>query len=177
MTCNPVALPAAEADFCAPEIDWGQVEYLYLGNDGEAAFSDWTTVTEWNTRLDNADVADSSKIRTLHVIGDKPATEKNKIDFSLGRSVYTDPKHTLNARTEEVGDLNYALVQFYEENQGQTVRIWWSDGKYLYGGNEGVQANITMEYIVPESKEELKYIQVTVTWEGLSPARTVNPIA
>ena len=128
-TCTPVPLPAVKADFCAPDLNFGQIDKIYLGNEGNP-FIDWTDLVEWNARLDNVDVADPTKVRFLHVIGDKPAPEKNKVDFSQGRSAYTTPKHTVNIKIDETHDDNYALIKFLEDNAGQTIPIWYQAGKY-----------------------------------------------
>lgn len=175
-TCNPVALPPVVADFCAPNVNFGEVDKVFLGNAGND-FADWTDLTEWNTRLDNVDIADATKIRTLHTIGSKPATEKNKIDFSQGRSLYTTPKHTLPIKIDETGDENYDLILWTEENAGQTVSLWYQAGKYLYGGNSGISANLTLDDIIPESDEELNTFDGVLSWEGKHPARTLNPMA
>lgn len=174
--CIPVALPVVKADFCAPNINFGEIDKVYLGNSGQP-FLDWSDLAEWNTRLDNDDVVDAAKIRTLHVIGDKPASEKTKIDFSQGRSVYTDPKHSINLRVDETGDENYALILWLEENAGQTVALWYQAGKYLYGGNMGVSATLTLDDIIPESDEELNTFNGVASWEGKHPLRILNPMA
>lgn len=176
MACNPVALPIVTADFCAPDINFGEVDKIFLGNPGNP-FTDWTDLAEWTARLDNADIVDAATIRTLHIIGDKPAPEKNKVDFSQGRSVYTDPKHTLNISIDETGDDNYALIQFLEDNAGQTLQMWYQAGKYLYGGNEGIAAVLTLDDIIPGSTEELNTFKGVASWEGSHPDRILNPMA
>ena len=113
----------------------------------------------------------------LHTVGDKPATEKNKIEFSQNRAVYTTPKHTLNISVDETNDENYALIQWLEENAGQTIAVWYQAGKYLYGGNEGVPALVTLDDIIPVSDEELNTFDGVVEWEGIHPDRVVNPMA
>lgn len=176
MDCTPVNLPVVKADFCAPNINFGEVDKIYLGNQGNP-FTDWTQLAEWTTRIDNDDAATVTAIKELHVIGDKPATEKNKVDFSQNRSVYTSPKHTLNIRIDETGDENYALLQWLETNAGQTVSLWYQAGKYLYGGNDGIPAILTLDDIIPESSEELNTFNGAATWEGNHPERIVNPMA
>ena len=174
--CTPVALPEIKADFCSPNLNFGEIDKIYLGNNGNP-FTDWSDLNEWNTRIDNADVADATKIRMLHVIGDKPATEKNKVDFSQGRSVYTEPVHTINIRIDETGDENYALIQWLEENAGQTVAMWYQAGKYIYGGNEGIPTTLTLDDIIPESDEELNTFSGSASFEGKHPDRILNPMA
>ena len=176
-TCTSVALPAVTADFCSPDINFGEIDKIYFTNDG-APLTDWNDLAEWNTRLDNADVTpDNDKIRFLHVIGDKPAPEKPVIEFSQGRKTYPDPDHTINIRVDETGADNYALLLFLEQNAGQQLRMWYQAGKYLYGGNEGILANLNLDDIIPESDEELNTFAGTITWEGGHPERIANPMA
>lgn len=174
--CTPVALPAVKADFCAPNLNFGEIDRVYLGNPGNP-FTDWSLLAEWDARLDNADIADATKIRMLHVIGDKPAGEKTKIDFSQGRSVYTEGKHSINIKVDETGDENYELIIWLEENAGQTVSLWYQAGKYIYGGNDGISASLTLDDIIPESDEELNTFNGAATWEGNHPERIPNPMA
>jgi len=175
-TCTPVNLPAVKADFCAPVIAFGEIDMIYLANAGNP-FTDWTDITEWNNRLDNVDVVDATKVRSLHVIGDKPAPERTKVEFSQGRSAYTAPKHTVNAKVDEVSDENYALAKFLEDNPGQNYLIWYSAGGYLFGGNAGIDASFVLDHIIPESKTELQTLTGKIEWEGGHPERQVNPLA
>ena len=175
-TCVPVNLPKVKADFCAPDLNFGQVTDIWLGYDTNP-FDDWTDLEEWTTRVDNATLADLTKIRHLHVIGDKPAAERTKIDFSQNRSTYTVPNHTVNVRVDETHDDNYALVQWLDAHAGQTIRVWYAAGKYIYGGNEGVPANLGLNDVIPESDEELNVFQGAITWQANHPDRILNPMA
>ena len=174
--CVPVQMPPVTADFCAPVIAFGEINKIYLGNQGNP-FTDWTDVAEWTARLDNADVAAADKIRTLHVIGDKPAPERTKVEFSQGRSVYTDPKHSINVRVDEVADLNYTFLKWLEDNTSQNLRVWYEAGGYLHGGPEGVSAAFILDHIIPESSEELQSFNGVISWEGSHPLRILSPIA
>lgn len=175
--CTTVDLPVVTADFCAPDINFGEVDKIYFTNDG-SPLTDWADLAEWNTRLDNADVtADNDKIRSLHVIGDKPRPEKSVVEFSQGRKAYPDPDHTINIRVDETGADNYGLLLFLEANAGSQLRVWYQAGKYLYGGNTGILANLNMDDVIPESDAELNTFVGEVTWEGPHPTRIANPMA
>lgn len=174
--CAPVNLPKVKADFCAPDLNFGRIDKIYLGYDGHP-FVDWEDLEEWTTRIDNTTLADLTLIRELHVIGDKPAAEKTKVDFSLGRATYTTPNHTVNIRVDETHEDNYLFLQWVEAHQGQTLRVWWAAGKYLYGGLTGVPATLVLNDVIPENDQELNTFQGTVTWKGLTPDRITNPMA
>ncbi len=176
MSCTNINLPAHDADFCAPNINFGEIDKIYLGYDDQPLV-DWSDLTEWNTRLDNTTLADLTKIRYLHVVGDKPAPEKNKIEISQSRHVYTEGKHTIEISVDETGAVNHALIQWLEANAGQTIRVWYQSGKYLHGGTAGVPANIRLDDIIPSSSDELNTFQGVIEWEGDTPDRITNPMA
>lgn len=174
--CEELELPVVEADFCTPNINYGQVDEVYIGVDGNP-FTDWNLLTEWNARKDNDDTTDATKLRYLHVVGDKPAPEKTELKISKKRKVNTEKKHTINIKVDETGDKNYNLVKWLEENVGAELRVWYSAGKYLYGGNEGVQATIDLDDVIPESDEELNTFIGAIKFEGGHPERILNPMA
>lgn len=176
MNCANVNLPIVDADFCAPNINFGQIDKIYLGYNGQP-MADWTSLAEWTSRIDNATLADLTKIRELHVIADKPTAERTAVAFSQGRTAYATPNHTINVRVDETGENNYGLIQWLEDNAGQTIRIWYQAGKYLYGGNEGVPATLSLNDVIPESDEELNTFQGTITWTAKHPDRITNPMA
>ena len=62
MACVPIPLPPVKADICAPDLNFGEVDKIYLGNQGNP-FLDWTDLAEWTARLDNEDIVDETKIR------------------------------------------------------------------------------------------------------------------
>lgn len=176
MSCTPVKLPKVTADFCAPDINFGEVSRIMLANLGNP-MANVEDLAEWTARLDNDDVADETKIKHLYVIGDKPAPESSELALSAGRKVYTDKKHTVNIKVDETGDDNYALIKWLEENVGQTILIWYVAGKYIYGGNSGIEATLTLDDVIPESDEELNTFVGAAKYEGGHPDRHLNPMA
>ena len=177
MACVPVKLPAVTADFCAPNINFGQISKIYLGNPG-SPMADWADAAEWTTRIDNTDAGVlATAIKELNVIGDKPRPERGEVEFSQGRKAYTTPSHTINIKVDETGDDNYNLVQFLDANVGQIVQIWWVQGKYMYGGDDGIAANLVLDDVQPESDEELNVFEGTITWDGTHADRQLNPLA
>jgi len=175
-TCTIVPLPAAKADFCNPTLNYGQIDEIRIGNFGEP-FTDWTSPTEWGARVDNADVADPTKIRQLNGIGDKPAADAPETAYSRGRTLYGTRTHTINFKIDEVFEENYALLRFIEANPGQQYAAWYRGGKFLYGGNDGVPASVKVDHIIPESSDELEYYQLVATWKGVHPERVEDPLA
>ncbi len=175
-TCVITPLPAVNFNYCAPSFNFGEIDNIYLGNPNNP-FTDWSDLSEWNARIDNADTADQTKIRSLHVVGSKDAGDRTEIDVSKGRKVYTDAANSIAIRIDETTDENYALIKWLEDNAGSTVQLWYQAGKYLYGGNDGLAVNLVLDDIIPESDEELNVFSGTASWDGGHPDRIANPMA
>jgi hypothetical protein len=176
LDCTPANLPAVKADFCAPDISFGQIKDLYVGYPNQP-FDDVSDLNEWTTRLSNTTLADLTKVRSFFVIGSMPAAESNVIAFSQGRETETPLSHQIPFRVDETDSVNFAFLQFAQANPQRVYAIWFSSGKYLFGGDSGVFANIRMKYVIPESDEELHYFECIATWKGETPARITNPMA
>lgn len=175
MPCKTVDLPIVEADLCAPDTNFAEIDKIFLGN-ADSPFTNWALLSEWNARLSNTTVAETA-IRFLHVIASKPKPERTKITFSQKRTLYTTPKHTIPFKVDETGAHNYGLLQFLETNAGMPIPIWYQVGKYIYGGNSGILATIIMDDVIDENGEVLQIFEGTIEWEGLHPARILNPMA
>ena len=66
------ALAVLNFDDCAPAIVASEIKRIFITKSSAAPFTDWKTAAEWTTRLNQSAVTEGS-IRTLIVIGDKPA--------------------------------------------------------------------------------------------------------
>lgn len=175
MSCVPVNLPAAKADDCNPTLNFARVDMVFLGNSGQP-MADWTSLIEWTARLDNVDVTDT-KIKFLNVIGSKPAPTRNKVEFSKGRSVYTEAEHTLPIKVDETHDDNYLLIKWLEDNAGQEILLWYASGKYLYGGDSGISASLLLDNIIAEDDKALNTFDGQAEWKGVHSDRILNPMA
>jgi len=169
-------LPVVEADICNPDVDFGQIDTIYLAARNAADFTDWTSQTEWNTRLSN-NGSGADDIRYLFGIGDKPEPEQAEFDISKDRTIYGKKTHTINFKIEETSLVNYTFMRNLECNG--VYKMWYQSSKWLYGGSDGVEdVSIKVSEIIPESNEEFKYINMAVTWKyQFSPEKTeLNPI-
>lgn len=175
-TCVGLVLPVADANFCDPDINYGQISRIFLST---TPMIDWTDLAEWTDRLDNTTATPLvDYTRYFNVIGDKPAPEKTEVKISRGRTVFGNKTHTINFAIDETPDQNYAFMQFLEENAGSNVRLWYEAGKYLYGGNEGICSSIDMDEIIPESDTEIVKIVGVAKWTNAThPERILNPMA
>ena len=175
-TCAAVYAPKVKFDYCAPDINYGQIDRIFLGNEGYP-FDDVEDLVEWTDRVDNSDIVDHAVIRQFFVIGDKPAPEKTELKISLGRTVTGTKKHTINIKIDETNDDNYAFLQWLEDHSGVTFRCWYAAGKYLYGGNAGIAVNINLDDVIPEGSDALDLFIGALKFEGKTPDRCLNPMA
>jgi hypothetical protein len=79
---------------------------------------------------------------------------------------------------DDTGTINYNTFMRQLECHG-TYKIWYQSGKWLYGGNAGIDdVTIKANEIIAESNDEIKVIQLTFMWKSkFSPEKTeLNPI-
>lgn len=170
-------LPPVSFDECAPQINLSEIVSVYVAKPTASPFSDWTTASEWSTRLDQTDETSDDVIRKLTVIGDKPAPSAVSRDISNGRTMVVRKDHTLNITIDDVSDENYDFARVLECS-GQ-VKVWYeTEGGYLYGGNEGIRGNIVLDDVLNRGREEIETLTGAITWKAkISPDRTKSPIA
>jgi hypothetical protein len=175
ITCSGTCeqeLPEISFNECEPDVSYGQVARMRLTN-LENPLTDETDPTEWTARMA---ASGASKIIELVGIGDKPAEESNVLDISLGRKVSGNDNFTINFKLDELSDLAYELYRKFK--CGKIVLGWYItlNGK-LYGGNKGIPMSVTAAHVIPESSQELEYIQFTFTWKSKTPpCRTDDPL-
>lgn len=173
--CN-YTLPEVEADICNPDVDFGQVDTIYLAARNASDLTDWTSQAEWNTRLSN-NGSGADDIRFLYGKGDKPADEQAEFEISRERMIYGKKTFTINFGVEETSSVNYTFMRNLECNGN--YKMWFQSGKWLYGGNTGIEnVSIKVSEVIPESQDEFKVIQMTITWKyQFSPEKTeLNPV-
>lgn len=169
-------LPVLSFDLCAPDIDYGQIRKIYLTTVAAGGLTDWTDLSEWNSRLSNS-TTNADDIRYLHVIGNKDVPEYQEIDISLGRKVYSPKIHKVMFRVDETGEDNYEFMRSAVECNG-TYLMWYASGeKYLYGGDSGIEVNLKLDLVIPEDSKALTYFQGEATWESkFHPERIDDPL-
>lgn len=170
------ALPVVNFNDCAPEVNLSEIEKIFIGKSNATAFDDWTSPTEWATRLSQDDEISDDSIRELVVVGDKPAASTNEITISNGRRISTSKTHTVNFDIDETNDENYEFMRLVECS-GQ-YKIWYkTKGGKLYGGNDGIQANVILNDVLTRGENEIELFQGTITWNDKHhPERVVSPI-
>ena len=174
----PTTCSASVADVsfneCAPETHWGEISKLYVTNLDFAGFTDVTDLSEWTANL--GDTGDD-KIRTIICIGEQPEPEQTEVPISGDRTVVGYKNFILNIEIDETNDTNYNFLCMSE--CGGKYLLWYetSDG-ILYGGNEGIEASITMNQVIPREREGIVKIMAKVSWKSIQhPFRCVSPMA
>ncbi len=167
------SVQAVKFNECAPEVHWGEIARLFVTDLSFAGFTDVSDAGEWTTNLDqNAD----NKIREMIVIGEQPEPETAEVGISGDRKVTGYKTFTLNLEVDETNDTNYMFMQMSE--CGGKYKIWYetSDGM-LYGGNEGIEASIIMNQVIPRERTEVVKFMTRVEWKSLHhPARCKSQV-
>lgn len=171
--CQVIPPPFSFND-CDPDINFGQIDRIYIASRGANDLIDWTSLAEWTGRLDNT-TNDLQKIRFLNVIGTKPPAEGDMIDISRDRKITAEKTHTITFRADETDATNYDALR--EIECGGNFKVWYQAGKYLYGDNSGINAYIQINDDIPEDKKALNVFQGTITWLAKHhPDRITNPL-
>lgn len=159
---------------CAPELHYGEVEWLYVARADASDFTDITNIAEWTPRL-SEDSVDADAIRPIHVIGEMPEPEQNELTISGDRIVTGYKTFTLSFEIDETNDTNYEFLLNTECNLRYKIWFATADGM-LYGGNEGIEAVIKLNQIIPRERTELVKFTGNVKWKSkFSPLRCTNP--
>jgi hypothetical protein len=159
---------------CVPELHWGEISYLYIVGSSFAGFTDVTDLAEWTSNL--SQTADD-KIRKLTVIGELPEPELTEISYSGDRVARGSKTFNLAFEVDETNETNYNFLLMSE--CGGKYLIWFetSDG-ILYGGNDGIEASVLLNLMVPRERTALVKYMGKATWKSLkSPYRCDSPMA
>jgi len=169
-------VPLFQFDDCAPQVQSGEIQKLYLTRIGNP-FTDISLATEWTTRLEAAEGV-ANKLTKMHVIGDKPKPTDTVKDISLGRKITLSTEHVINATVDEVSEANHtAFMQMHE--CGGTYLMWYeTSGGLVFGGNAGIKVSIAPGMVIPRAKGDSIVWELSITWSkrGTEPF-TVSPIA
>lgn len=157
-------LPPLEHNYCAPKFFYAEIRKIFITTEDAGGLVDVTSLTEWNTRLTNT-VVGADDIRYMDVIGSLEAPEETEIELSLDRKVMSYKTFTLGFKVDDISDLNYEFMRTWA--CGGIYRIWFETaGGKIFGGNDGILAQLKGNIIIPESSEEVMYIDGMATWKS-----------
>lgn len=163
-------------DYCNPDVQFGEIDHIYLMAQTGSNLADWTSLTVWNARKALDPTSDTDAIIDMTVMGDLPVAETDEIEISDGRTIQSPASFTINFDIDDVSDDNYDLMRFMECNH--TVTVWFAANEVLFGGNTGIDATVSMKYQIERGQKSVQKIIGTVKWENkFSPERTTNPMA
>ena len=172
--CDSI-LVDVDFNYCDPDVQFGEIDHIYLKARDGSDLLDWESLAVWNTRK-ALPVANLDAIIDLVVIGDLPVAETEEIEISLGRKIMSASSFTINFDIDDVSDANYELMRWLECNL--IVDMWYSANEVLFGGNPGIEVSIGAKYQIERGQKSVQKIVGTVKWESkFSPPRTTNPMA
>lgn len=168
-------LPAVAFDDCAPQIAYSEIRRIFIGKKAAAAFTSWGTAGEWLARISET-ATGANNLRALTVIGDKPAATDIVKEISNGRRKVIGKDHVINFTIDDISAANYEFMRALE--CGGEFRFWYeTEGGFLYGGNEGFVARVTMNIVNNRGRDEIETIAGVITWRTkFSPERIISPI-
>lgn len=157
---NPVAF-----DDCNPIIKLSEIRRIFMGKAIAAPFDDWTDAEEWEARLDNLTTAGDDYLRTLVVIGDKPAPTPVTKDISNNRRLTISKTHVINFTIDEVTPENHEFMRQLEA--GGQVKIWYeTHGGLMFGGNDGIKTSVRIDMLLPRGPEEIMTYAGVLEWKN-----------
>ena len=163
-------------NYCDPDVQFGEIDHIYLMAQEGTNLSDWTSLSAWNARLALDPTTDTDAIIDLNVMGDLPPAETEEIDISLGRTIQSPASFVINFDIDDVSDDNYDLMRFLECNV--VLKCWFSANEVLFGGATGIEVTVQAKYQIERGQKSVQKIVGTVKWENkFSPERTTNPMA
>ena len=170
------SLPDPVFSECAPTIGYGEIEFIYLAKADSDDLTNVEDLAEWTTKL-ALDAAQDNAIRKLTVLADLPEPEISEIKISGNRTVYGYKKFTVPFEVDEDNDDNFEMLLNFECAMKYKIWLETADGM-LFGGNEGIEATINANYVIPRPRTEVRKIMGTAKWEAThTPLRCVSPMA
>lgn len=168
-------VPSVDFDLCSPSISFGEIEHVYIASGDAAPFTSFEDLAEWTPRL-SEDSVDPEAIRDFHVMADLPAASADEIILSLGRKIYSPASHIINVDVDDISDLNYEFGRTTSCNS--QYRVWFATESHIYGGNEGILANVNLRPVIERGQKSINKLTGTISWEAqFSPERGDNPFA
>ena len=168
-------LPSFEFNDCNPEINNGEIGWLYWTTPGNP-LQDASSQLEWNSRLSNTD-AGAGKIRALRVIGEFPAVADNEKEISGGRIQDGVKEFLIQGDIDETNQTNHNALRELECNTGN--QLFWFETRdgLLFGGNSGIEGKIKIKMNIPKSYNDIILFPWTAKWKNrFTPERQVSPI-
>jgi hypothetical protein len=173
--CNSESLPQTDFNFCAPDIRASEIRRIFIARVGAMPFVDWSNGAEWSFRLTQTGTAIDA-IRTLWVIGDKPAPTAKRAVISGGRKVTVRKDHVIHATIDDVNQTNHEFIMSL--GLGKHFRVWYETmGGFMFGGNDGIVTLFNADMVLLRGQGEIMTYQATLDWNNLrTEDKCISPI-
>lgn len=180
-SCDEATLYPVKFDPCTPAFEFGEINKIYVRSASAEPLTDWDSLGEWEEYLSPDGTIPSGEggkdtIIELIVRGEWAESEEEIVEVSNFRKAYSPSSFTVNFEIDETSAENYEFLRWLECNPG--IVIWIGAGKYLYGGNSGIAAELRLRQTIPmEGKKALHKFTGLAKWESKHhPERCVNPM-
>lgn len=175
--CADFNLPVTGFDDCNPDVNYSEIERIFLGGPKAGGFSNIADANEWGTRMDQTTIGVDS-IRGIVVIGDQPAAANVVKELSNGRKKVIGKDFTVNFTVDDISDENYT---FFQTLDGQPkVRLFGYEtqgGKMFHFGNDGILVDYQSNFVLNRGRDEIETEVGAVTWRrSQRPNRIDSPI-
>ncbi|MGN6491165.1 MAG: hypothetical protein ACTHLE_04155 [Agriterribacter sp.] len=168
-------LPVVTVNGCNPVILKSGINFLAFAKKSAAAFTNWTSPTEWANRLSNSSTSDDA-IRFVLGTGNMPAGTKQEITYQVNKKRTIGKTRTLQFIIEEANDTIHQLIQAFE--CGGEYKVWFGTvGGQLYGGNNGIAVTIDGNVVLGGGENDYEQRILDLSWDSQqSMDRTLSPI-
>ena len=115
-------------------------------------------------------------LKSIKVIGDKPAPTTTDALGPEGETARIGKTHQILADVLTVDNVNYAALQALDACGGK-VHIWYRTKSYLYGGLNGIKAQVLgAPHILDRGVGSIGRNELTVQWKAeTDPPRDAYP--
>lgn len=177
INCATSNLKKLYGDYCSPATVYGQIEQILIAKPG-TTFANFAALA---AAISNTADENTDPVRYLHVISSMPKPSRTESTISLGRKVYSEPKYSVPLKcydvaekTVTIGGLpvvvsNLEFARDLQSNPGASYLVWLVTKDKIIGGLTGIDATISMDLVIPESREEFITLEGTVDFTGILP--------
>ncbi len=167
-------LPVVSFDRCNPQALASEITKIYIAKPTAEPFEDVEDPLEWGKRISETNTVPGAPenttpvgdlIRPLTVIGDRPTPATVVKDLSNRRKKTIRKDFTINFTVDDITQENLDMQRSSE--CGGAVRFWYEiAGGRLFGGTDGILAELQMELVLARGADEIVAITGVLTWSG-----------
>ena len=158
--CDNITLPTfSEACFGEATIEESEIQEIFWSEPHSTNFGEpknpitgWTdvglaanaTVNEAGilTWMAGKDQDGSGTLKSIKVIGNKPAPTTTDATGPEGKIVRVSKKHTLLWDVVTLDNLTYQALQKLDACSGAELHFWYRSKQYIYGGKYGIKGSV-----------------------------------